>query len=185
MYHPFSSLSSKNLKRTFWTLFLINAFVMVVLNVIGSPLTTKAAPYGIISYEFAGNVQKAEQILESWDINAKLHTALSLGFDYVFLLTYSTTIGIACVWTARILHDSTWPLAHIGIPLAWGQWLAAVLDVIENSALIFMLFGSLVDPWPQIAYWCALFKFLFVFLGVVYAIYGLIVYLLVKVKVTT
>ena len=105
--------------------------------------------------------------------------------DYVFLLSYSTTIGLACVWTARFLHDRQWSLARIGVPLAWVQWLAAVLDAIENYALITMLFGSVTSPWPQIAYWCAIIKFALVFLGMVYGIFGLVVRLLVKEKVNT
>ena len=185
MTHPFSSLFSESIKRVFWTLFFITILLMVWLNVVGSPLTTKAAPYGIISYELAGNVPNAVQIIASWDHNAQLHAAFSLGLDYVFLLAYSTTIGLACVWTARILHDRQWPMARIGVPLAWGQWVAAVLDAIENYALIIMLFGSVTSPWPQIAYWCAIIKFALVFLGMVYAIFGLVVRLLIKEKVNT
>ena len=185
MTHPFSSLPSENIKRIFWSFFFITILLMVCLNVVGSPLTTKVAPYGIISFELAGNVTRANQILASWDHNAQLHAAFSLGFDYVFLLAYSTTIGLACVWTARILHDRDWPLEKMGIPLAWGQWLAAVLDAIENIALLVMLFGNVTNPLPQIAFWCAAVKFILVFLGIVYAIFGLVVRLLVKEQVST
>jgi hypothetical protein len=180
MKYPFTSLSPDDIKRVFWPLLLITILLMVCLNAVGSSLTTIAAPYGIISYEVAGDVQKAAQILSSWDQNVQLRAAFSLGFDYVFLAFYSTTIGLACVWTARVLQGRQWPLAQVGIPLAWGQWLAALLDAIENLALVVMLFDKVTSPWPQIAYWCAIVKFGLVFLGLVYGIFGLVVKLLVK-----
>jgi hypothetical protein len=33
------------------------------------------------------------------------------------------------------------------------------------------------SPWPEIARWCATFKFILVFLGLVYAFLGVVVYL--------
>jgi hypothetical protein len=86
--HPFSSLASATIKGIFWPMFFMTILLMVVLNVVGIPLTTKAAPYGIISYELAGKVPRAAQILSSWDYDAQIHAAFSLGLDYVFLLAY-------------------------------------------------------------------------------------------------
>ena len=143
-------------------------------------LAAKAAPLGIISYELAGTVEEAQAILDSWDSSAQLHAAFALGFDYVFMLAYSTTIGLACVMAAGALRSRDWPLAGVGAGLAWGQWLAASLDAVENIALTAMLFGAVASPWPQVAYWCALVKFALVFLGLVYAFYGGVVGLFIR-----
>jgi hypothetical protein len=58
------------------------------------------------------------------------------------------------------------------LPLAWGQWLAAIFDAVENLALTILLFGTLAMPWPQIARLYALLKFGLIFFGILYAFYG-------------
>jgi hypothetical protein len=162
------------------SLILATLAVMAILNLVSTPLTTQAAPLGIISYEFAGSVGKAQSILDSWNTSAQLHAAFALGFDYVFMLAYSTTIGLACVLASGVLSSRGWPLAGVGAALAWGQWMAAGFDAVENIALIAMLFGAVVSPWPQVAYWCAVIKFALVTLGLVYAVYGGVVRLFIR-----
>ena len=182
MHHPFEKISSSQRKRLFWGLLVVTLVVMILLNIVGGPLITPAAPYGIVSFELAGNVTEASEILDSWDSNARLHAAFSLGFDYVWMLFYSTTIGLGCIWAAEVLRQRRWPLAKLGVPLAWGQWLAAIFDAIENIALALILFGSLAIPWPQVARWCAIFKFALIFFGMVYAFLGLVAYFTVRAK---
>jgi hypothetical protein len=153
---------------------------MLILNLVSAPLTTESAPMGMISYELAGSIEKAQSILDSWDIAAQLRAAFALGFDYVFMLAYATTIGLACVMAAAALRSRGWPLVGAGAALAWGLWLAAGLDAVENIALTVLLFGAVVSPWPQVAYWCALIKFALVFMGLVYAFYGGVVRLFIR-----
>jgi hypothetical protein len=180
MTHPFQKLSPKAARLAFIPLLVVTLAVMVILNLVSAPLNTPAAPMGIISYELAGTVAKAQSILDSWDSSAQLHAAFALGFDYVFMLAYATTIGLACAMAAGVLRSRGWPLAGIAAGLAWGQGLAAGFDAVENIALTAMLFGGAASPWPQVAYWCAVFKFGLVFLGLVYAFYGGVVRLFVR-----
>jgi hypothetical protein len=172
MSHPFNALPAKQRKPVFLVLLLVTLLLMLAMNYIGSPLVTGQAPYGIVSYELAGSLEQSAGILASWDAEARLHAAFSLGFDYVFMLFYSTTIGFACAWAAEILQLRGWPGSRWGLPLAWGQWLAAIFDAVENLALTIFLFGALASPWPQIARICALLKFALIFLGILYALYG-------------
>ncbi len=116
------------------------------MNLVGEALITTAAPYGIISFELAGSVEKAQQIIDSWDQDARLYAAFSLGFDYLFMLLYSTTIALACLWGGRALQARDIPGYRIGIFLAWGLWLAAVLDGIENIALSLSLLNTPAAP---------------------------------------
>jgi hypothetical protein len=175
MKHPLMSAPFGDNKSIFGALFLFTLAVMYCLNLIGKPLITTAAPSGIISYELAGSVQNAQQIIDSWDQDARLHAAFSLGFDYLFMVLYSTTIAFACLWGARVLQARRIPGENIGILLAWGMWLAAIFDGIENIALSLILFNTPAAPWPQVAQICAAAKFLLIFLGLVFTFFALIV----------
>lgn len=175
MRHPFEKTSADNRWAVFLPLLLLTLIVMAVLNVIGIPLNTEAAPQGIISYELAGNVPTAQAILDSWDSRARVHAGFSLGFDFLFLALYSITIAYACVWVAHSWRDSRRKpafMASLGLLLAWGQWLAGFLDGVENTALWIVLSKGAASPWPQIARWCAVVKFALVILGIVYALLG-------------
>lgn len=178
MSHPFGRLSHLQRKRLFLFFFFSTMILMIIMNIIGAPLNTEAAPYGIISFELAGNPSEAVRIVNSWDQVGQLHAALSLGLDYLFMLVYSTTIALACVWASDMLHNSDMPLMWLGVSLAWGQWLAALLDAVENFVLWKILLGSLNSPLPEIARWAATGKFILIFLGLIYALYAFALYLL-------
>ena len=151
---------------------VLTLLTMVVLTWVGEPLTTSVAPNGIVSYEFAGSVSRAREILNSWGEAGRLHAAFSLGLDYLFIVAYVTTIGLACAWAGEILIKRRWPLARVGLPLAWGVCLAGVLDGIENISLAVMLLVNVSSPWPQLAAACAAVKFLLIALALLYAAYG-------------
>jgi len=165
-------------KIIFWVLFAFTLVVMVLLNLDGSQITTEAAPSGILSFELAGTPEQAAAIIASWDPRAQLYAAFGLGFDYVFMLAYASTICLACLWARNVLREyGGQPLATAGVVLAVGVWLAAAFDAVENLALGVLLLEAIRSPWPEIARWCATFKFVLVFLGLVYAFLGLVVYL--------
>jgi hypothetical protein len=103
------------------------------------------------------------------------YAAFLQGLDFLFLAVYSTTLSLGCLWARRVIVERGWPLAFLGVPLAWGQWLAAACDAIENVALAALLFGGPASPWPQAAWACAAVKFALIFLGLVYVFYGLAV----------
>ncbi len=108
MRHPFQRLSPRAARGAFIPLLVITLLVMAILNVVSAPLTTPAAPMGIISYELAGTAAKAQSILDSWDSLTQLHAAFALGFDYVFMLAYSTAIALGCVMAASVLGSRGW-----------------------------------------------------------------------------
>ena len=173
--NPYNSLKPVDQKRLFVLVLVITLLLIVVNNFINAPLITDSAPYGIISFELAGTSQAAMQILDSWDVQAEKHAAFGLGIDYLFMPAYALAIGLACVLSAGVVQARRWPLAGLGLVLAWALWLAALLDAIENIALVTILFGTVTDPWPAIAYWCAMVKFGLVFVGMIYAFYGLVI----------
>jgi hypothetical protein len=128
------------------------------------------APYGIISYEFAGDVASATRILESWGVQGRLVAGLHIGLDYSFLIFYSLAIALGCTLIAQASRMIS--LRKFGYPLAWLQLTAAILDALENYGLIRILLGSDSQFWAILAFWCASVKFLFVGLGILYVILG-------------
>ncbi len=169
MMHPLVSIPTARRSLIFWLMLALTLGLLFLFNVIGAPLVTPSAPYGIVSYELAGSVPVTGKILASWNTQAQLNASFSLGLDYVFMLVYSATIGLACIWAAETLRLHQWPLAWAGVPLAWGLILAAGCDAVENLALVVILFGRLQNPWPALAQVCAIVKFSLIFLGMSYA----------------
>ena len=98
------------------------------------------------------------------------------------MVVYASTIAFGCGMASNMLQRRGWPLARWGNLLAWGVLLAALLDVVENIALIILLWGTLSNPWPEIARWCAIPKFILVFIGIVYVLYGGVVALVQRIS---
>jgi hypothetical protein len=180
--YPFDFIPPAWWARFFWLLLGLNIVLIIIFGFTGAPLTTEAAPYGVVSFELAGTVEKAEEILASWDAAAQLRAAFGLGLDFVFMVVYASAIAFGCGMASRVLEYNGWPLARLGNVLAWGAILAALLDVVENIALTTMLLGSVASPWPEIARWCAILKFALVFVGIVYVIYGGVVVLVERIS---
>jgi hypothetical protein len=177
---PFDWLPVAQQPRAFVALLALTIVVMVALQILGAPLKTDAAPAGIVSFELAGTLPAAQGIVESWNATARVYAGLNLGLDFLFIPAYALCIGLGCVLVARALAARVAMLASVGVLLAWAQWLAALLDAIENYALIQLLLGSQQAALPVIAQWCAIPKFLIVGLGILYVIGGVVAAMLVK-----
>jgi len=182
MNHPLQNIPENRVRGLFIVLLVVTLLIMVIMNMVGAPLMTHAAPSGIISYELAGSAVKSQSILDSWDESARQYAAFSLGLDYLFMLFYSTTIALGCVWSGRVLAARAITLSVIGVPLAWGQWMAAVFDAVENFGLTLILFGANGQIWAPVARWCAIIKFGLIFLGITYSFFGLAISFAVKPK---
>lgn len=174
--HPLQRLFPASQRRALIVLTVVTLMVMAVFRIIDRPLQTSAAPSGIVSFELAGTLAAAQAMIASWDQQAQLLAAFSLGLDYLFMPLYSTAIALACVVAAGGPLRSRRLLAGLGLLLAWGLWLAALLDAVENYALLQVLLGSEILAWPAIARWCASLKFLLILAGLAYALIGGVVY---------
>ena len=172
MRHPFETIPHEKRKSVFWGLLVATLVIMILMSIIGAPLNTPAAPTGIVAYELAGSPVHAHEIIQSWNARTQLYAALGLGIDYVFMLAYAATISLACLMAGEALRVRQWPLAALGVPLAWGLWLAALMDAIENLGLIMILLNGAGTPWPEISRVCAIIKFGLIIAGLVYALFG-------------
>ena len=168
--HPFEWLSTKAQTWAFVVLLMLTLVVMGALQVLDGHLKTEAAPAGIVSFEFAGNVTNAKHILASWGPQGTIYAGMSLGLDFLFLFSYAGAIGLGCVMAARGLsqRSKTKTIFLLGAPLAWGQLCAALLDAVENISLIQVLLGVESALWPALALWCAIPKFTIVAMGLLY-----------------
>ena len=175
MIHPLVSIKPERRISYFIPLLAGALWLIIVMNIIGAPLNTTQAPYGIVSFEFAGTLAKAEAMMASWGAGGITRAAFIQGLDFLFPLVYSGAIGLGCIMAGGVLQGRKWPLAGLGGACAWGVWLAAGLDYIENVALTALLFGAAGDGWAMLAALCAVVKFLLIFLGMVYALYGLVI----------
>jgi len=180
--HPFEWLTPSGQIRAFIFFFILSLLVMVSLQVTGAHLISEVSPAGILSFEFAGDLSAAQNMVTSWGQTGRVYAGLNLGLDYLFLLVYACAIGLGCVLVACSHSPKTTFSANLGILIAWAQFGAALLDGVENYALIRVLFGTEMAVWPVVARWCALPKFLIVGAGLIYVILGTIVVVVLKIK---
>lgn len=164
MRHPLEAVPPDKRARVFLPLLIATLLITFAFRFIGP-----AAPT-IIDFEFAGTVTKATDIISAWTPVDRIHAGFSLGFDFLYMPVYSTTIALACVWAAGVFRSGAGK--SIGLALAWGLWLAAMFDSIENLALMGNLFGSPIEPFPALAALCAILKFGLILLGLVYVVGG-------------
>lgn len=162
MRHPLEAIPADKRVRVFIPLLVATLLITFAFRFIGPAKPT------IVDFEFAGTAAKAADIINAWTPLERIHAGFSLGFDYLYMPIYSTTIALACVWAAGVIRSGRW--RSIGVTLAWGLWLAAIFDAIENLALIGNLFGAPIDPYPQVAAICAALKFGLILLGLLYVI---------------
>ncbi len=172
MTQPFEWLSRPARNRAFLAVTALTLVLMPVMASFDKPLRTEAAPQGIVSFELAKTESHAAAILSSWNDAARISAGLSLGVDYLFLFAYSLSIALGCVLLGGLERNRGTILVPIAAPLAWMQLLAALLDAVENYALIQLLLGAGGGSWPALAWGCAVPKFIAVGLGLLYLIIG-------------
>lgn len=165
-------------RRLWFWLFLLLALGMTILStLVGQPLRTSAAPQGIVSLEFAGTLENAQLIIQSWNDQTQLVAAFSLGIDFLYPVLYALAVALGCLMASPYLPP---PISGWGSWLARGALLAGGLDYIENISLWQLLLGTGDAFWAPLAWGCAAIKFSLVFLGILYTSAGGIGYLLRK-----
>lgn len=175
--HPYSWLSTKAQWLLFAVLWPLTLAATWQMQRIGKDLRTAEAPQGIVSFELAGNESRAAEMMASWSPQAREAARYSLWVDYLYLVLYSSCIALGCVLAAEGVrrYGVHWP--SLWYVAAWAQFAAALLDCIENAALLQVLNGARGDFWPLLARWCALPKFAIVALGILLFVIGMLAWL--------
>lgn len=169
MDHPLDFIPDKTRKPLFISLLVWTLILFAIFRPLSAPLTTSAAPSGIVSFELAHTPENAARMLDSWDERAQLFAAFGLGFDYLFMPSYAIAIALGILLAAG-RHPGAF--AKLGACLGWGMFAAAIFDALENIGLWYVLLGAANSAWPLLVYWCALFKFGLILLGIAYALAG-------------
>jgi len=167
------------LTRLLIVLAILNLVVIATMQSFGPALK----PFSIIGFEFAGTPEQARLMVDTWKENGVLDSVFFLiGFDYLFMITYSSFLWLACRAVADGLKGSIQKVINI---IAWLQPLAALLDAVENLSLYQMAAGSWKPIWPLLSVVCAVPKFTIALSGLVILIVGSFVQLMKRKKVTT
>ncbi len=190
MRHPFQSIPPGKGKYVFVPAFVFYLVIQLIFVWLEGPLqamsadwvkgtlppgqTALCAPGGIVAFELARTVPCAQELVDSWGTPGQLNAAFGLGLDYLFMVAYSTVIGMACIWAAQTVAARGWALTSLGGLLAWGVWIAALFDGTENIMLLGQLFYGVASPLPEIAAICATIKFALIILGLLYMLYGVV-----------
>ncbi len=154
-------------KSLSFSLLIALLFVMFSLKLFDAPLKNSVCKNGIVSFELAHNLDRSESILHSWNLHAKINAGLSLGIDFLFLILYSTFIGLLIYQINYKLWFNR-PFYPYGKIFIWLAFLAAFFDVIENISLIRLLNGHLSELWSKVAYFSASIKFSFIAIIILY-----------------
>ena len=157
--HPFRWLPPRHRKVAFLLALGGTLVVMCALGILGRGLKVSSAPFGILSFEFAGDLATAVRILDCWGESGRMLAAFHLGLDYLFLVLYASFIALGCALAVAHLPPGRGVLITLGVWLSWGQLFAALLDAVENSALFTLLLGIHHDQLARVAWWCAAGKF--------------------------
>ncbi len=139
--------------------------LFAVFQILDQPL----APNGIVLFELARTPEHASEILASWSPLAKLYAAFGLGLDYLFMPSYAVTIALGVLLALK--RHTGW-FASLGKWVGWGSLAAALFDATENFALWKLMAHGVNSTWPQVAFWCASFKFELILIGIGFALLG-------------
>lgn len=165
------------------------AILLVLVALVGqktsaSDLKLKAG-YKRPMLAFEMNSAKAPEIFESWDEATKATLRTALFWDYLFIFIYPAAIAASCFIAARFLDNKNFLPLEYGLIVMCLQLVAAMLDALENFALLKVLRGPIESPWPQTARWSATFKFGIIVIGIIYVAVGIAVWLYEWVRTLT
>ena len=169
MRHPLESVPQELRKRFFYTFLFLTLILFAIFRGLDQPLQTDYAPNGIVSFEFAGSSQNAAHMVLTWSDQALLNASFGLGIDYLFMPVYALALAFGTLLAAG-RHEG-W-FRSLGAVAGYGAFAAALFDAVENYALFRVLSGAFDSSYPSIAAICATIKFLWLVLGLLYAIAG-------------
>jgi hypothetical protein len=169
MKHPLEFTPPEKRKPLFFSLLALTLILFAVFTFLDAPLRNPTAPNGIVSFELAGNIKPAAEVLGSWDSSAQLFAAFGLGLDYLFMPVYALALSLGILLAAG-RHAGAF--ARVGVWLGWGALAAALFDATENFALWQLVLGDFQSLWPRLANICATAKFSLLLIGLTYALIG-------------
>lgn len=149
-------------KRSFWILTALFVPTLIALVRIDSELHAVHAPHGIVSFEFCGLTQSCPTILNEWGAEGREWAMLSLGLDFLFMLSYAAILWTGLMWASASLSSQA--RARVGW-IAAGAIVAGLADAAENYLLIKIVMGGEVSIHGELAATFASLKFALVLIA--------------------
>lgn len=166
-----------NRKRALLVAGIATVLFYVALAVIDFALQDTGGP-SIVALEFAGNLQRVEEISGEWGSHGLYLARLSLWIDFGFMVAYGVFLTLAALAIRGFARERRLErLAAVGVVAPYFAVAAALLDVAENVVWLFLLGGHGGDLAAGFATACASLKFLCLGVTIVYAIWGLVAWL--------
>ncbi len=166
-------------RRTKTLIFLGAATIVLnlVLAWIDERLKRTGGP-GIIGLEFAGSLERVEEIQAEWGGHGEYLARLSLWIDFAFMASYGAFFALAGVAVREFAAGhGLRRLAVVGVVAPSCAVAAALFDLAENAIWLLLLGGHLGYAAPAIATACAILKFALIAVAILYSIAGLIAWL--------
>jgi len=147
---------------------LVTLTLFIALLLMNELLQTSAAPKGIISFQMAGTLDQATEILASWDREATASARTSLWLDFAFAIAYMMTLLLL---TRHLSRDR--PGVRERMVSRWVRSLfiaAGASDLAENVLLL----NNLDSPNNSMSLAATLFA-LAKFTGLILGLAGLVI----------
>ena len=159
MIHPLTQIKPARRTHYFYPLLGLTLLLLLVMNFVGLPLNPLHHPRHRL-LPFAATPPTPTQMLQLLVIRrARPRRLYPRGSTSSSPLPIPPRSDWPVSWPLPSSSAAARPSPVLGAPLAWGLWIAALLDFVENFALVILLFGWVQSPWPQIAAVCAAIKF--------------------------
>lgn len=170
--YPLARVAAAQRKRAFAAALLLTIALSIAISLLGTPLFGPAAPNGIVSFEVAGTAAAAQAILDAWGPAGIAAARQQTLLDFAYLLVYGLTLvlgnGLAVwVWARRSVT-----MGWLGVGLSWGGLLAALLDAVENLAMLAQFAAGADEALAALARACANVKFALILSGMIYIMFG-------------
>ncbi|WP_348718160.1 hypothetical protein [Tenacibaculum sp. 190130A14a] len=136
-------------------------------------LKNDVCKHGIVSFQLAKDITTSNEIINSWNQTSQIACGISLGLDFLFLISYPLLISILI----HSLNEKLWlksSIYNFSVILIFSLGFAALFDAIENIGLIQLLLGDIKQIWSSIAYYFAIPKFVIIVFGIIYILFNFV-----------
>jgi hypothetical protein len=132
----------------------------------------------ILGLEFAGNLQRVQEIGAEWGSHGLFLARLSLWVDFGFMVSYGAFLTLAALAIRDFARErGLRRLAAAGKVAPFVAATAPLFDLAENITWLLLLDGHGGNSAAGFGTACASLKFLLVGLAILYAIWGLLTWL--------
>ncbi len=156
---------------------LATVVMIVVMRFMGVGLESKFSPLGIVSLELSKNFDQAKSMIDEVGVKP---FQWNIGIDFLFIIAYMMFLFLCCKALMNNYRSSG--LKTIGLIFLELSVLVAVLDLIENIAMLITLGGYGTNTSVTVSYWAAIAKFAVAALVVVYILIASILMFIISKK---